>query len=80
MQGRCTNSGDKVETGQAANPVKSGDDGDWVLGESENFSGEVRHLVSGVLGGHDGEEWETGGMEVGGDVRFYMEVGRAGPG
>lgn len=64
-RGKCTNVNDDVGVKISANPVKGGDDGDWVLGEPEDLPGEPCGLVSGFVGGHGGEEWETGGMEVG---------------
>lgn len=61
----CTDSSDKAEVEEGANPVSGGEDGDWVLRELEDLSSELCSLVPDVLGGHDGEEWETGWMGVG---------------
>lgn len=69
-RGECTNGGDKVETEEAANTVEGRDNGDWVLGELEDLSSELRGFVSGVLGGHDGEEREAGGMGMGRGCRL----------
>ena len=61
----CTNGSKWAAIEEAANPVKSRDDGDRILWEVEDIPGKASGLVSGILDGHDGEGWETGRIGVG---------------
>lgn len=58
MRGRrdeSTNRCDEVELEEAADPVDAGDDGNWLLGKTENALSELLSLAFDVPGGHGGE-------------------------
>jgi len=62
--GGFTNGRDEVKIKEAADPVNTGDDGDWLFRKVEDLLSELFGLASGVLGGHDGEEGETRWVRV----------------
>ena len=58
--GESTNRVDEVVFGEVADPVNAGDDRDRLFGKIKDLVSELLGLVSGVFGGHGGEEGGTG--------------------
>ena len=79
--GKSTDRSDEVEIEEIANPVSGGDDGDGLPGKIEDLASDLLGLVSGVVGGHDGEGGATGQAGVGECWALYgTESDPIGPG
>lgn len=69
--GESTNRIDEVVIGEVANPVNAGDDRDRLFRKIKDLLSELLGFVSGVFGGHGGEEEGTGWNGWVQDSRFY---------
>jgi len=58
--------------GEAAKPVRGRDDGDRVLWEIEDVSGDASRLVSGILDGHDWGRMGDGAYGIGERVSEFI--------